>query len=609
MSCSSNDSKSIEYIEFVPRIDGKLDASLEKLRERKFTYFWQFDNPKTDTIPVSFRLAYSKDFMYVYVEALDDSINYRPRGFWNGDGFKFLIAKPQKDSVTNEYYDMVFSASRDTNYWARKRIWEYNHDQRVNNFSERTKFFEFSNGQKNGYEALISWEDIPPYHPFFEKRIGYNLYFAKAIKDTITNGYAMVKDEGIWHEEIPYRKFKEVDFQLPYETGPDILKVRGKRQNIQAGNNILLEFANRTVEGSEIAFLVEVLEGSELIISKTVRIKTNQKFNIVEKVINTEQLKTGIYQVQVSSEDNLVYAQDLMVLPNTNINNLLLSINENSHRFNEGIKSSLLHKIQTYNEQIDALRSYESKPEILDFHQELIEDYDDFVNGIDPYADLQGPYRRAFLSQIDSTLQPYSIKLPKNYDPNIKYPLLVFLHGSGATDVGLLNDKRSNGQFIEIAPFGRDKFFTYSSKESQKDILEAIDDVSKYFSVDTTKIIIGGFSMGGYGSLRTFFENPNYYKGVVVHAGHPNLANNWLGGGHPNFLKQEFLEPFKSTKVFVYHGKNDGALAVAKIETMVAKMEELGIDVTHSIVDSLGHQYPDEHANRMYFNWLKEVIE
>lgn len=133
--------------------------------------------------------------------------------------------------------------------------------------------------------------------------------------------------------------------------------------------------------------------------------------------------------------------------------------------------------------------------------------------------------------------------------------------------------------------------------------------VSKYFSVDQNNIVIGGFSMGGYGSLRTFYENPELYKGVVVHAGHPDLANYWLGKGYPNFLDEKYLKPFLGKKVFVYHGKKDGSLPVGKIEAMIEKMKTMTIDVSYAIVDENGHQYPDKKTNKLYFEWLNKVIK
>ncbi len=139
--------------------------------------------------------------------------------------------------------------------------------------------------------------------------------------------------------------------------------------------------------------------------------------------------------------------------------------------------------------------------------------------------------------------------------------------------------------------------------------VEAIDDVKKYFNVNENKIIIGGFSMGGYGALRTFYEHPKLYKGVAVFAGHPNLANEWLDGVHPNFLEDKYLKEFRNIAVFIYHGNKDAALDVNLIEEMSRKLIQNGAKVTTSIVEDKGHEYQDEKTNKLYFDWLDNIIK
>jgi len=41
-----------------------------------------------------------------------------------------------------------------------------------------------------------------------------------------------------------------------------------------------------------------------------------------------------------------------------------------------------------------------------------------------------GPQDLCFFSSVDETDQPYAVYIPKNFDENRKYPLVVFLHGA-----------------------------------------------------------------------------------------------------------------------------------------------------------------------------------
>jgi len=615
LSCSlslgkKNISAEVPFLEKNPIVDGLLDVDLDHLPKKEFNHIWQFDNPPTDTVDVTYRMAYTASHLYMHIEVGSDSINYRRRGYVNGDGFKLLLAKPHKDSLTDEYYDLVFSASKDKEYWARKRIWEYNHDQGYNRGLSDASFFEHqSKNGKTGFEILLSWDELPPYHPWFMNQLGYNLYFAKAIGDTITNGYAVVPDEGIWDEEIPKRNYRVLPFRTPQKTTKTQLKFHLKQKNIIVGSQLGLETASISNRTDEIALSIKILLDTGVVHEKIVELPIQSKFTKAYFSLSTVKLKEGVYVIRITDDEKKVFESDFTILPNLDLKETKDQIISNPAKVTLGAQHTLLFKLEQYGKLWTNLKPYESGNLLLEMYTELNEEIEQFINGEDPYIKKDKISRRAFISKMDNTLQPYSIKLPKGYDKRKKYPLLVFLHGSGSTDKGLLNAARSPGNFIEIAPFARDKYQAYVSEESQQDIMDAIKDVSRYYSVDRSKIVIGGFSMGGYGALRTFYEHPELYKGAVVHAGHPDLANYWLGGGHPNFLEEEYLEPLEGKKVFIYHGEKDGSLPISLIKEMASKMSVMNIDVTFETSNENGHEYPDQKTNAEYFKWLNDLVK
>lgn len=610
MACEKEYSGDIHFIQKTPAIDGQLDAFLADLPKRNFNHIWQFNNPVTDTVPVTYRMAYTPTHLYLYLEAETDTINYRPRGFVNGDGFKFLIGKAQQGELTNEFYDMVFSPSKDKNYWARKRIWDYNHKQgHGKTLSERTLFEEAATDKVCGFEALIAWEDIPPYHPWLMEEIGYNLYFAKAIGDTITNGYAVVEDEGIWDEELPQRAYSSMVFEKPVKTDKEYLLVSAERKHLNEGMPLSLKLvgiSNQTSSKNIEVFIHD--QERQVVFSDRMNIAVNKNFEHKEIIFPTEKLKPGKYTLSAVASTDTLLKSPLIIFPNINYGKMEAALRENASKVSPGAVHTLMFQLQQLQKKLSDLKSYESGEKTVDFYQVFNEEYEEFKAGVDPYFDRNTPYRRAFLSKQDGTFQPYTIKLPENYDPSKKYPLLVFLHGSGQDEQGILNLPRSSGDFIEIAPLARDIYYCYSSGSSQIDILEAVEDVSTHFSVDEDKIVIGGFSMGGYGALRTYYEHPELYKGVAVFAGHPHLASNWLEGEHPHFLQDKYLNDFSGIPVFIYHGRKDGSLPVQKAEALIQKLKEVGANVTYSLVEEKGHQYPDEQTNAQYFEWLKKAI-
>jgi len=599
----------VHFIENTPKIDGVLDTDLKSFQKKDFNYIWQFDNPPTDTVKVQYVIGYTPTHFYLYIETKADSINYRNRGFQNGDGFKLLLAIPQKDSLTNEFYELFYSPSNNKDYWARQRIWTYNIKAVLRGVSKNSKFEYASQNRKCGFEALISWNDIPPYHPWMLKEIGFNLYFAKAIRDTITNGYAVVHDYGIWDEGVK-RKFAPLSFDEPKTVDESIILVKPKNRTLHFKEPLLLKTSTISDKSKKEAILVAIInDSSESIYKEEFKINADTQLKKDSIRLESNKLESGKYKLIITSLKDTITSTIITVLPNLDFEQIHNRISENSNSLSKGIINTLIFKLNVIQSELKEIKQYENGEELLSKINSFNKEYEEFQKGIDPYKGIIKPHRRAFKSKYDGTYQPYTVNLPDNYDSTQTYPLLVFLHGSGVDEQGLLNSPRSNGEFIEIAPFARDMYGCYSSDSSQNDILEAIKDVSENFSVDTTQIVIGGFSMGGYGALRTFYEHPKLYKGVAIFAGHPHLASDWFEDEHPNFLEDKYLKVFKGSSVFIYHGKKDGSLPVGLIKEMSEKMKDMGAEVTMSLVAKKGHEYPDNETNEKYFEWLNKIIE
>jgi predicted esterase len=609
--CQNSSLEQINFLNFSPIVDGKLDDELTNLKKRKFNHFFRFDNPELDSICVSYRIAYTPTHLYVHIEADADSITYRDRGFINGDGIKLLLAKPQNDSLTDEYYDVVFSPSKDYNNWARKRIWDYNRKQNHGKrLSIETQFEERSYNGKCGFELLLAWKDIEPYHPWFSDQLGYNLYFAKAIANNNTHGYSVVADEGIWDEEIPKRNFTRINFEKPKNVNKEFISIKLSKRNLRIAEPLVLNFVSIT---NKVSFkLIEVKiqnDSSKVFLQRKINYKLEQKLKTDLLKLDLDNLKPNHYTIFFLSDKDTIAQYDFVVFTKLDFNLIRSQISKNKHHLKIGAVHTLLFKINLIELNLNKLKVYETGKDRLDEYVKFAAEFHQFLSGNDPYKGITTPYRRAYKSKYDNTYQPYTIKLPKNYDPAKQYPLLVFLHGSGQDEQNLLNSARSGGNFIEVAPYARDMYQCYASDSSQTDIVEAIEDVMLHFSVDKNKIIIGGFSMGGYGALRTFYEHPNLYKGVAVFAGHPNLANDWLGEGHPNFLEDKFISNFSRIPVFIYHGRKDGALDISKTEQLILKLKSKGVIVTERLIENKAHEYPDEETNKMYFEWLTKIVE
>jgi dienelactone hydrolase len=117
--------------------------------------------------------------------------------------------------------------------------------------------------------------------------------------------------------------------------------------------------------------------------------------------------------------------------------------------------------------------------------------------------------------------QPYGIYVPKGRAP---HGIQLVMHGFSAAHASLVNadgmqqnvgDARNR---IVLVPLGRGQAGFYSDY-SERDVLDVLDDVERTYPVDRDRVFAGGYSMGGYGTLRLGALYPDRFAGYI----------NWVG--------------------------------------------------------------------------------
>src|SRR6266853_4744990 len=146
---------------------------------------------------------------------------------------------------------------------------------------------------------------------------------------------------------------------------------------------------------------------------------------------------------------------------------------------------------------------------------------------------------RAFRSAILNAPVRYCVFLPASYSsPATKarrYPVLYILHGLGGNEREmalsgewtLLQDLRRDhkaGDFLVVAPDGWDTFYINSrdgkSLYGNFFLREFIPFIERTYRIRAERAARGitGFSMGGYGALRTAFAHPEMFGSVSAHS-------------------------------------------------------------------------------------------
>ena len=163
-----------------------------------------------------------------------------------------------------------------------------------------------------------------------------------------------------------------------------------------------------------------------------------------------------------------------------------------------------------------------------------------------------------------STTIPYYIFEPSSYNPQIHYPLVLCLHGSGergdnpsaveknsmatvwAKDTNqarwpcfiLVPQCPTNGSWIDL-----------NLMQTVNDIL---DSLKLEFSIDTNRLYITGLSMGGYGTWSMLINYPTKFAAAVPMS----------GGGDSSQVKL-----IKQIPIWDFHGAIDKTVDVNILKT------------------------------------------
>jgi predicted esterase len=217
----------------------------------------------------------------------------------------------------------------------------------------------------------------------------------------------------------------------------------------------------------------------------------------------------------------------------------------------------------------------EANPGTYHFREEFAkanEILDAIEAGKDPYAGKHGDFRKAYLSAVDHTLQPYRLLVPETYDGAKPTALVIALHGMGGDENsmfdgynGVFKPAAEHAGFIAVCPKGRDSASMYRGSAEQ-DVMDVLAEVKRDYKIDPNRIYLMGHSMGGYGTWSVTMAHPEVFAAIGPIS----------GGGNPAGMARISQIP-----EYVVHGDNDPTVAVAQSRTMVEAGKKAGANIVY----------------------------
>lgn len=219
----------------------------------------------------------------------------------------------------------------------------------------------------------------------------------------------------------------------------------------------------------------------------------------------------------------------------------------------------------------------------------------------------------------DFTL-PYQIIYPENFNPTLRYPVFLFLHGAGergsdnekqmihARKFFIKNHKNVFPGIVVVPQCPETGFwshkspnlsnrpipwtFDYSNKESPevRAAVLLLKTVNKK-NGDTKHIYVGGLSMGGMGTFEAVYRHPKLFAAAIP----------ICGGGDPVHYDKRVTQ----TAFWIFHGAADDVVNVKYSQEMVSKLKELGADIKYTEYPDVNHNSWDmAFAEPEILNWL-----
>jgi predicted esterase len=600
----------VSYLSREPAIDGALDPELAFLPLRRFGVVGKSAPGNPDFAP-AYRLAYGAGFFYVFIEIDAEALVYRDRAYQNGDGFTLVLARPQAGGApSREFYVLACSAvDRPGMEWSRKAFWYYNVDHIFLPVSDDTKMV-FADGERTiAFELLLPWKDVHPYHPWLGDGIGFNLGVAKAVGEQDLNTYKVL-DAGIGSESSP-REYARLQFEAPRHEGAPRTFVLPDRNTIAAGDTLRARAVTiaSTPFTEHLRVLVQAGEKSSLD-RATVKYPCEPGLTFKEFTVASDRQPAGGYVVQWRSLVNDSRGESgLSILPPFDPAALHRQLDSVKRALAPGSYTTLQFTIAEIERELDALHPYETAAGIRIQLSRLVDCLQAAAQGEDVFARQRGFVRMAYRSKLDDSFQPYMIWLPPDFDPKRKYPLLVYLHGSASSERDIMGIKTIPDGFIALAPRGRGPSNWYSWDDAQTDIAEAVQAAKDNFPIDNDNVFLSGFSMGGYGVYRTYYESPDTYRAIAIFSGTPRITFAIPQGVTAiDFNEPRYLKTFADVPIFVFHGERDLNVSYKETEAFVAALKGAGANVEFVTEPDKGHEAASDESVAAFFRWVSGVL-
>lgn len=235
------------------------------------------------------------------------------------------------------------------------------------------------------------------------------------------------------------------------------------------------------------------------------------------------------------------------------------------------------------------------------------------ANG-EAYAEVNG--FKGFDYLVGAERLPFRLHIPQGQAPASGWPLLIYIHGMGSIGSDNLKPLTLGGRFGS-ADFQRrhpcyvlvpqcpesdrwvkanwsDKKHAFQEKPTlhMQMLMDLVDRLSSEYSIDATRIYVGGASMGGFATWDIITRLPEKFAAAYPICGGCDLANAQLISKIP---------------LWCFHGALDTTVPVSSSREMIEALRAAGGQPKYTEYPDVKHDAWDRAlADQKLFDWLFE---
>jgi predicted peptidase len=225
---------------------------------------------------------------------------------------------------------------------------------------------------------------------------------------------------------------------------------------------------------------------------------------------------------------------------------------------------------------------------------------------------------------IQGVQYKYQVFIPEDWTPRRKWPVILFLHGSGErgddglleTDVGIgtaIRTDRATFEAIVVMPQCV-KNLWWMLPPMDELAMASLAEATKEFHGDPRRSYLTGLSMGGYGAWNLAQQHPGTFAALVVICGgiRPTEATRKaipaLVKVTPPDAPESYLDAARRvgrTPVWIFHGADDKVIPVTESQRMRDAMKQIGGEVHYTEFPGVGHSsWNKAYDEPKLFPWL-----